>query len=245
MKKKGYQPRTYRSLCNGNNMVNFNVIVGESDLLIRADHDVHSEVHKILNLLRHDIESYIKIDNSFLTSLEPLSVPIKAPEVVKSMAQAGNAFGVGPMAAVAGAIAEGVARDLHKLSKNVVVENGGDVYLFSERPITGAVYAGNSPLSMKLGVALKPCPGGISICTSSGTVGHSLSFGYADSVSVISESGSMADAAATAICNIVRSDKDLEQAVDFARKFKQIIGLVIIFKNRLTVFGERIKLVEI
>ncbi|HEX7318795.1 MAG TPA: UPF0280 family protein [bacterium] len=245
MKRQGYQPRTYRSMCHGQKMVNFNVVIGESDLLIRADRDLYSEAHKILSSLRHDFKSYIDSDKSFLTSLEPLFVPATAPEIVKIMAKAGKEFGVGPMAAVAGAIAEKVACDLTSYSQNVIVENGGDIYMFGKQPITSAIYAGDSPLSMKLGIAIEPSPGGVSICTSSGTVGHSLSFGNADSVSVICDNGSMADAAATAICNIVKSDKDLEQAVDFARKFKQIIGLVIIIKEKIAVFGERIKLVYI
>ncbi len=245
MKSKGYQPRIYRSMCHGQELVNFNVVIGESDLLIRADRDLYSEAHKILSSLRHDMESYIDGDRSFLTSLEPLSVPATAPEIVKIMAKAGNEFGVGPMAAVAGAIAERVARDLARFSKNVIVENGGDIYMFSKSPITSAIYAGDSPLSMKLGIALEPSPAGASVCTSSGTVGHSLSYGNADAVTILSVYGSMADAAATAICNIVKSDKDLEQAIDFARNFKQIIGLVIIIKEKIAVFGEGIKLVEI
>jgi ApbE superfamily uncharacterized protein (UPF0280 family) len=232
-------------MCHGQKMVNFNVVIDESDLLIRADRNLHNKAHKTLSSLRHDIESYINTNKLFLTTLEPLSVPTMAPEVVKNMTQAGSEFGVGPMAAVAGAIAEGVARDLKGFSRNVFVENGGDIFMFSEQPITSAIYAGNSPLSMKLGVILEPYPDGMSICTSSGTVGHSLSFGNADSVSVICDSGSMADAAATAICNIVKSDKDLEQAVDFARKHEQINGLIIILGSKIAVFGKNIKLIEI
>ena len=199
----------------------------------------------VLHNLRDDIESYINTDNAFLTSLEPISVPATAPAVVKSMAQAGHEFGVGPMAAVAGAIAEKVAEHLIKFSSNVIVENGGDIYIFCERPIKTAIYAGDSPLSMKIGLELEPAPQGISVCTSSGKVGHSLSFGKADSVTVVAHDGSIADAAATSIGNIVKHENNLEQALDFGRNHKTILGLVIIINDRIGFFGETLKITKL
>lgn len=245
VKTKGYQPRTYRSLCESDGLVDFTVSIAESDLRISACQDLTTKAHNVLQILRNNLEDYVLTDRKFLTSLSPISVPDDAPRIVKEMAYAGAVFGVGPMAAVAGAIAEDMARALSRFSDNVIVENGGDIYAINQSSITAGIYAGNSPLSMKLALEIKPNSEGISLCTSSGTVGHSLSFGNADAVTVIAKKGSIADAAATAIGNIVKSEVDIEQAIDYARKFEQILGLVIIVNNKVGFNGEIVKLVEL
>jgi hypothetical protein len=154
------------------------------------------------------------------------------------MVAAGAAAGVGPMAAVAGAIAAQVGQGLLAHSAEVIVENGGDVFLKTRQAATVAVYAGASPLSLAVGVRVggreRPC----GVCTSSGTVGPSLSFGKADAVCVVSASCALADAAATAIGNRVQSGRDIPGAVEFGRSIRGVAGLAIIVGERLGVWGE-------
>ena len=245
MKNPGYQPRTYRSICRHGGLVSFAVGIKESDLFIRAEADLSGPAAEKLKELRSDLECYIVCDQEFQTSLVPVTIRESAPDIVRDMAQAAARVGVGPMAAVAGAIAEQVARHLARFSKEVVVENGGDIFIISEQPMIVAIYAGASPLSMKLGVELPPAPQGLSICTSSGTVGHSFSFGKTDAVVVVAKSGSFADAAATAFGNMVKTAEDIGPALDRAKQQNDVLGAVVVLGEKIGFFGDTIKLVEI
>lgn len=150
---------------------------------------------------RGELEAYIRSDPRFGRSLEPCAVSPGAPEIVRRMAEAAARVGVGPMAAVAGAIAEYAVRAMVAAgARHAVVDNGGDIALFLDRPVTLALYAGRyGPHG--LGLRLKPRSGLFGVCTSSATVGPSLSFGRADAATVIAGDVVLADAAATALGN--------------------------------------------
>src|SRR4030042_3242503 len=142
------------------------------------------------------------------------------------------------MAAVAGAMAEFLGKDLlRKGFKEVIIENGGDIFMKTRKSRSVGIYAGKSKLWKKLKLKIKPKKTPIGICTSSGTIGHSLSFGYADSVVILSRNASLADALATATANLIESKQDLPRALDFTRSIKMICGAVIIFKNNLISWG--------
>lgn len=218
-------------------MVDFRVAVRETDLYLRAASDLHRKAHRLVLKHRDGIEKYIARHPDFLASLEPVEVESPAPKIVRAMADAARLCGVGPMAAVAGAIAEYVGEELLEFSPEIVVENGGDIYLKSLRRRTIGVFAGGSPLTGKLGLELKPEDTPLGICTSSGTVGHSLSFGKADAVIVLADSATLADAAATAIGNRVSEVTDIEKGIEFAQGIGQLRGVVIIKDDSLGVWG--------
>jgi len=203
---------------------------------------LHRKAHRLVLKYRDGIEKYIACHPDFLTSLEPVEVEAQAPKIVRAMADAAGLCGVGPMAAVAGAIAEFVGQELLEFSPEVIVENGGDIYLKSLRRRTIGVFAGESPLTGKLGLQIEPEDTPLGICTSSGTVGHSLSFGKADAVIVLAGSAILADAAATAIGNRVSEVADIEKGIEFAQGIGRLKGVVIIKDDRLGVWGE-VKLV--
>jgi ApbE superfamily uncharacterized protein (UPF0280 family) len=162
---------------------------------------------------------------------------------VLDMLEAGQNANVGPMAAVAGAIAEYVGRELLEFSPEIIVENGGDIFLkIIQKRIVG-IYAGDSPLTGKLGLEIKPETTPFGVCTSSGTVGHSLSFGKADAVVVTADSATLADAAATAICNQVKKTDDINDAIYIGRNIVGLKGIVIIMGSNIGVWGD-IKLCE-
>jgi ApbE superfamily uncharacterized protein (UPF0280 family) len=124
---------------------------------------------------------------------------------------------VGPMASVAGAVAEFVSKDLLPLSDELIIENGGDIYLETSKERTIGLYAGPSPLSLKVGLIITPEDAPLGVCTSSATVGPSLSFGKADAVCILSKSGALADAAATAVGNVVKERKDIERGLNLGK----------------------------
>ena len=184
------------------------------------------------------MERYIERHPTFLTSLEPVPVDDNAPRIIKEMAEAAEKVGVGPMASVAGAIAEFVGKELLAFSPEVIVENGGDIYLKSLRERTIGIYAGKSPLSGKLGLEIKGQDTPLGICTSSGTVGHSLSYGEADAVIVLSKSATLADAAATAIGNLIIQPNDIPSGIEFAQGIEGLKGVLIIKGDKMGLWGK-------
>lgn len=233
-----YEPRTYRNLVKGGELVAFTVQVEETDLYIRAGRDLSREALAAVRELRSSLESYIAGDPEFEDSLKPLAVAAEAPAIVREMSAAAANAEVGPMAAVAGAVAEAVGRVLVRLSPEVIVENGGDIFMTVRSRRHVMVYAGSSPLSNRVSIEIRPERTPLGVCTSSGTVGHSLSFGAADAVTVLSRSTALADAAATAIGNVVRTDADIAEGLDLGKRIAGVEGIVIIMGERMGVWGD-------
>lgn len=235
-----YHDRSYRnSICN-EELKSFHITVRETDIFVLADSflSLSNLAYQSVYKYRGYIESYIKYHPDFLTSLVPLPKDDIAPEIVRDMLTAAEVVNVGPMAAVAGAIAEHVGRDIILGgSKNVIVENGGDVFIKTQQEATVGIFAGKSPLSHKVRIIIRPEQMPLGVCTSSGTVGHSLSFGRADAVCVLSRSATIADAAATAIGNLVQNKHDIRKALDWGGGMKEISGILIIVGNQMGIRG--------
>jgi ApbE superfamily uncharacterized protein (UPF0280 family) len=201
-KNRTYIPRTYRSWVQHKDLVSFTVVFRETDLHISACKNLEKEALDAVIQCRAPLERYIEHDAPFLYALEPYPIADDAPAIVKDMANAAEIAHVGPMAAVAGAIAEAVGNELLRYSAEIIIENGGDIFLKTSRNCRIGIYAGeSSPFTGKLALEIKSDDMPLGVCTSSGTVGHSLSFGESDAVAVLSRSTSLADAAATALGN--------------------------------------------
>jgi len=239
-----YEKRTYRNLVKTDDLVKFEVIVKETDLLVRAERDLSNETRKFVMKYRRQIEAYIEMNPEFQRSLIPLKDDPYAPEIIREMIRTSQLAQVGPMAAVAGAIAEFVSKDLLPISKEIIVENGGDIYLATSRERTIGIFAGDSPLSLKVGIVISPEDSPLGVCTSSGTVGPSLSFGKADAVCILSKSATLADAAATAVGNIVKEKKDIELGLERGKEIEGVLGMLIIVRDKMGVWGN-VKLVRI
>lgn len=218
-------------------LVAFRVAVKETDLLIHARCPLADEARELILKYRGHIERYIAEYPAFAKTLSPWCMDGWAPAIVREMAEAGRKAGVGPMAAVAGAVAEFVGRDLLPRSDAVVVENGGDLFVRKPGPITVGIFAGDSPLSLKVGVRIDPGDDPAGVCTSSGTVGHSLSMGRSDAVCVVADGASLADAVATAAGNLIQSPGDIRKAVDFARSVPGVSGVMAIVRDRIGAWG--------
>lgn len=233
-----YDERTYRSLINKDNLISCNIIIAESDLLISSDSELSASAYKSLIQHRQYLETYIKKHPEFHTSFVSISEDSLAPPIIRDMLSRSKACGVGPMASVAGAVSEFVGYDLLKETKTLIIENGGDIFLRSKNNMTVAIFAGESTLSYKVNILVKPEETPLGICTSSATVGPSLSFGIADAVCVLSKSATLADAAASAIGNRVKHKNDIKAALDYGMTIPGILGIVIIVGSDLGVIGE-------
>ncbi|NQT72607.1 MAG: UPF0280 family protein [Chloroflexi bacterium] len=232
-----YEPKTYRHQIKDTDLTSFTVTVKETDLYIRARRNLSRKALKAVSKHRDAIEGYIERHPSFLTSLEPLSVEDNAPRIVKEMSLVAESVSLGPMAAVAGAIAEFVGKELLDFSPEIIIENGGDIFLKTTRNRLVGIYAGESPLTHKVALEINPEDTPLGICTSSGTVGHSLSFGKADAVIVLSSRTALADASATAIGNLIKTAADIDSGIEFAQGIGGLKGIVIIKGDKMGMWG--------
>jgi len=234
-----YQYRFYRHWVDTDGLKSARILDRETDILVLTNKSADRDfLTARVRQYRWDIENYISKDRRFLTALKPIEVELHAPTIIQKMSSAAKSVNVGPMAAVAGAIAASLGDDLLKEGfKEVIIENGGDIFLASRKTRTVGIYAGKVKQWQRLALKIRPKMAPLSICTSSGTVGHSLSFGSADAVVILSNDGALADAAATAVANRINCKEDLPQAIAFSRSIKHITGSLIIFKNNLASWG--------
>jgi ApbE superfamily uncharacterized protein (UPF0280 family) len=233
-----FQPRTYRQWVKSKDLINFRVIVEETDCYISCTSNLESKSRKSILKYRQILKKYITAHPLFLTTLEPFAVEADAPLIVKAMAQAGASANVGPMAAVAGAIAHFVGEDLARYSREVIIENGGDIYLRSQKDRLIGIFAGKSRFSGKIGLEIPGQETPLGISTSSGTVGHSLSFGKADAVVVVARDSILSDAVATGIGNLIFNPSDIQPGIEKAQTIPGLTGILIIKDDEMGVWGK-------
>jgi len=236
-----YQIRDYRKSFS-NELKWYNVCVEETDLMIGTDENYSKQILKIVRTLRHDIYAAIEKNQEFFTSLVPIEYE-KAEGVAKIMVEAAKLAGVGPFAAVAGAINDMLADKLSDQSKQIFIENGGDIYIKSDKDRKIGIFAGKSVLSNKFAIEIPKEIFPVGICTSSATVGHSFSMGKADAAVVICKTSAVADAFATALCNRIKNIEDIAFALEWVNSFEEVIGAVAIMDDKIGAIGN-IKLVK-
>ncbi len=233
-----YQPRTYRDYTETGRFHTFRVTVETSDLYVKALARLEHETEELIKECRSQIQAAISRRPLFLTSLEPIPVDPRDGPVPIRMIKAAAKAGTGPMAAVAGAVAEFVGRRLTERSPEVIIENGGDIFAHLHTCFVCGLYAGRSPFSNKLGFKIDPKGLPVGVCTSSGTVGPSRSFGKADAAVVISHDTTLADAVATALGNRIQGFTDLRKGVEWAMKIEGVRGAVAVLRDKMAVLGD-------
>ncbi|MCP4666368.1 MAG: UPF0280 family protein [Deltaproteobacteria bacterium] len=238
------EERHYRNKVYARGLVSFRVAVKETDLWVSADADLENETRDLVFECRRGIEAYISAHPEFATTLAPYKKDVYAPPLIAEMINVTRKLGVGPMASVAGAIADYVGKGILNVTNQVIVENGGDIFLKADRPVTVAILAGTSPLSEKLGLLITPKQMPLGVCSSSGSVGHSLSMGASDVVCLVATSAILGDGAATALGNAIKKKSDLEKAALLAKDIKGVLGGVVIMADRMATWGD-IALVEL
>ena len=195
---------------------------------------------------RQELELYIRANPKFLHTLTPITAPEK-PHVARLMALAAQKAGVGPMAAVAGAIADLAVEDMFRAGCEVaVVEDGGEISAISNRPVDVAVAAGEEPLSERFGFRLTEFP--IGIATSSGRFSHALSFGDAESATVFCKDASLADAAATAVGNVVKGEDTqagIHAGIGRGLSIEGVEGVLIIYNGQVGTAGKIPQIIKV
>mgnify|MGYP003784709751 CR=1 FL=1 len=239
------EPRFYRKQMDNGRFRSFTVGYKDTDLWIGVDPksyapEMQATTLQEIKALRSQLEAFIAEHPLFATSFEPISVPQNSPAIVQQMAHAGQKAQTGPMAAVAGAFSEFVGRKLAQTFhlKEIVVENGGDLYLQLNQPITLSVYAGNSPLSGKVGIQIPAADTPMGVCTSAGTVGPSISFGKADAVMVVCRNTALADAYATAFGNQIQSETDIQPQLNRLEQLPEIESMLIVCNGQIGIKGK-------
>ncbi len=234
--------RHYRSKHTASDLIYFQVGLKETDLSIGVDKQSYDQglvgiCEQEIRRLRGSLESYINIHPEFQSSLAPLNLLPGAPNLAVAMSQAAWQAGVGPMAAVAGAFAEAVGRKLKTLVSQVIVENGGDLFIDSSQTRLVSIFAGQSHFSQKIAIRIYPDETPLGICTSSGTVGPSLSFGKADAVVIKAENTALADAVATGAANRIQNKDDFMRAIEYVKKIEGVRGILAIKDDNLGAWG--------
>lgn len=231
-----FEPRIYRAMMLPQGLVAFRVVDGESDLQIHATRDLRDVAAATVRRLRDDLSGYLASHPRFGESFVPVEVDGSAPEIVRRMAAAAAHAGVGPMASVAGAFAEAVARELAHESPEVIVENGGDVYLMGDSERIVRLWAGAQGPAICLKLRAETLPA--AVATSSATIGPSVSLGRADAATVVARDGALADAAASVVGNRVRTAGDLEAALVAGRAIEGVRGVVAVVDGHIAAWGD-------
>ncbi len=212
----------------------------ETIVTIQADSLSHIEAAKeTIRIQRKELEAYISSDPFFRDTLEPYDAGGELPEIVRRMMEAGNTMGIGPMSAVAGTFSVmAVEAMVEEGASFAIVDNGGEIAIINDRPILMGIYAGNSPLK-NLGFMMGPRESITGVCTSSGSVGPSISFGMADAAVVFSDNVSLADSAATALGNATGIGKEaVEISFDVVKDIVGIKGAMVIQGEYMGFWGE-------
>ncbi|MDI6811485.1 MAG: UPF0280 family protein [archaeon] len=221
----------------------------ETFVWITADEKGYIEIAKeSIRQRRKELERFVRWHPHFLVTLEPYQIDelevvseremVEIPEIVRRMIESAGKFGIGPMSAVAGTLAELAVEAMRDAgATHAMVDNGGDIALITDRDVLVGIYAGESSFSNKIALRIKPSPSLKGICTSSGTVGHSISFGNADAATVISNSASLSDAAATALGNAVTDAHSIPEAFRSINHVEDIEGALVIYKDVLATWG--------
>lgn len=235
-----YTERSYRSRFSDDGRRWFCVKFLESDLWIGVDSgsyraSMEDEVYAFLVDLRRQMDAYLLMDPQYKAALTPYDAGLEAPGILKEMSRISHKTGIGPMSAVAGAVAKHVADFLG--TKEVIVENGGDIYAKATSDMDISVFAGQSPLSEKVGLHIPAAAFPCGICTSSGTVGPSLSLGRADAMMIVCQDVLLADSYATAMANRIKTVNDLQPVIEQIQNNPEILGALAVKDDKLAVCG--------
>jgi hypothetical protein len=194
---------------------------------------------------RRILEEYIAQDPAFKTTLVPIDLRADAPEIARRMAWAARRVGVGPMAAVAGAMAQIAAEAaLAAGAEEAIVDNGGDIYLKAVEPVLVALGTGTAKLADRLALAVQPQETPIAICSSSGKMGPSMSFGLCDLATIVAQDAALADAAATQAANLVKTVDDVDAALERILRIEGIDGVLLVKDDRVGLAGHLPRLVK-
>ncbi len=240
-----YEPRDYRNNLKSERFIHFQVSYKETDLLIAIDKpsfnkDIPEFILKKIYYYRDILNDYFKVNLNFKESFSPISNDFNAHDFIQQMINATAIADIGPMGSVAGAFSQYIGKDVKNkfLVKEIIIENGGDIYLDIKEETIISIYAGNSVLSQKIGIKIMPDYSPLGICTSAGTVGHSISFGKADAVVIGCKNTLIADSFATKYGNYVKTEDDINNVIEMINNNSQFFCGAIIKNDKIGLCGK-------
>lgn len=215
------------------------------DTNLRVASDAFDLVTRTVVAERKLLERYIHRHPEFQSALVPVVLLEDAPEVARRMAAAADLTGLGPMASVAGTLAQlGVEAAMAEGCREAIVENGGDIFIHSDTSVTIGIYAGNNAIGNTLAFRIAPEDLPLALCSSSSKMGHSLSFGQCDLATVVAKDGALADSAVTLVCNLIRSENDLTPVLNDVGTIAGITGIFAVKNNKIGMWGALPELVR-
>lgn len=232
-----YEERLYRNKV----LSKFKIEVSfkESDLLICSDNEIAKEkAQGVLVKYYEQVEKYIMENPLFLTSLSPLEIDQAAPAIIKEMLEASQVTGIGPFSSVAGAVAQYVGEELLGYCQEIIVENGGDIFLKINQDKIIGVYLGQELKVNNINLKIKKRGQAFGVASSSSSLGHSLNFGKADLVSVVAKNIIIADGFATAISNRIKKIEDVNKILAEVKDKFPIEGLLVAFEGKIFLWGD-------
>lgn len=233
-----YENRFYRNLSNDKNALE--VSYRESDIYLVSEQKYDKNfVKEKIKYYYDKIEKYIRKDPNFFSSLSPLEYDDNAPDIVKDMLSVSSQLNVGPFAAVAGAVSDYLGKSLLKLqeSKELIIENGGDIFIKTNKEKEIGLYLGKDFSPQFIKIILSKQKSSFGICSSSSKIGHSLNFGKADLVTVVGSNPIFCDAAATAYSNAIKNQRDIEKLFKKVKKERNIQALLVAYDKKIFLWG--------
>ena len=239
-----YVDRTYREHFESDRWAHFLCRYKETDLWIGIDKASWQKAiipftENLVQQIRTEMDTWIAKNPDYAKALIPHSATADAPEIFKAMSSVAEKSRIGPMSAVAGAVAQKVGETLKNNFniREIIVENGGDIYADICEDMDVAVFAGPSPLSEKVGLHIRAAYTPLGICTSSGTIGPSLSFGKADAVMIICKDTLLADTYATAFANTIQTADDVQSCIEKIRQNEDVLAAIAVKDDKIGICG--------
>ena len=214
--------------------------IGETAMTIMTDGKYLKEAKDAVFDARAIIEAKINRDPFFGTTYDPYEASKNDEPLIKRMCHASVSAGVGPMAAVAGAVAAYALERIYGLGcRFAVFDNGGDIAMCADRDVLIGIYQDDLRFS-ELALLIRASGGMRGICSSSGRIGPSVSFGISGITTVFADDPILADACATAVANNVKdaTRESLAEAAESINKMDGAKGCLILCGGIMASCGE-------
>jgi ApbE superfamily uncharacterized protein (UPF0280 family) len=240
-----YISRCYRDTFDTKRFKPFTVKHFETDLWIGVDPssfnpDMVPFCQDAINNYRNQLDQYIQTNPIFRNSLSPIPFDQTAPYIAKEMIVQSQNAQVGPMATVAGAFSQFIGEKIISkfTPKEIIIENGGDIFVLVKEELKISVFAGTSPLSGKIGISIEPDFTPLGVCTSSATVGPSLSLGKSDATMIVCKNTALADGYATFYGNMIKSSDDINLVIEKIKNNPDIISAMVVMGEKFGICGK-------
>lgn len=214
----------------------FDLSYRESILRVVCDDGLRDAAFDAMMEARYSVEAKISQDPFFEITYDPYPSSPGDDDIIRRMCDASAVAGVGPMAGVAGAVALHVAeRLISEGSSHAIVENGGDIAFYSPEPRLVGIFA-DHPVFRDLAFSVSS-DRIVGICSSSRTVGPSVSLGSSSISTVFADDVVLADCCATALGNLVRDESHIQDAVRDIGSREGVSGCMACCGDKVAMFG--------